>query len=270
MIPDGFASGGKEYDIVSICEMSDCKTHSISLTGLRLLGSMDFMGFGYMAGTFNETTAESVTLDNVETAPLLSGSHSHFFNAKSLKTVTVIDSVVGPGLFTGCASMVSASVKGGDVSDSMFSGEGLTFVGCKNLSELNLTDVERIGSSAFKGCRSLTSVDLSGVRIVGDMAFAGTGISELVVPSSVEEMSFSNGDGTTYFDTMDVRFVDNPYFSSEGGLVYSTRDGARTILAATKEFSTPDLVLEDVRVGEGVFRKNADYEIGRASCRERV
>lgn len=246
VIPDKFVSEGTEYDIVSITSMGKQKTHSISLTGIKL----ELKGF---FGAFNGSDTESVFLENVESVTKLSffGAtfSNHFYNSTT-KTVTIRDSSLGNYDFKDCRNLVSASVSGGDIPESMFEG-------CEKLSDVALTNVDKIGAGAFSGCTSLGTIDLSGVRCVEDRAFAKTGIGELIIPSSVEEMSFSNGDGTTYFDTMDVRFVDNPYFSSEGGLVYSTRDGARTIFAATKEFSTPDLVLEDVRVGEGVFRKNA-------------
>lgn len=62
------------------------------------------------------------------------------------------------------------------------------FMGCEALSDIELPQgLEAIGRSAFDGCTSLKEIVLpEGLRSIGMYAFSGTGITELVLPKSVE------------------------------------------------------------------------------------
>ena len=67
---------------------------------------------------------------------------------------------------------------------------------CKNLTSVKITDnVKRIKDSAFGCCYGLTSFDLMSVEVLEGSPFGSTGLTSLVIPSSMKEM----GAGSFWF-----------------------------------------------------------------------
>lgn len=67
---------------------------------------------------------------------------------------------------------------------------------CKNLTSVKITDnVKRIKDSAFGGCYGLTSFDLMSVEVLEGSPFESTGLTSLVIPSSMKEI----GGGAFWF-----------------------------------------------------------------------
>ena len=67
---------------------------------------------------------------------------------------------------------------------------------CKNLTSVKITDnVKRIKDSAFGCCYGLTSFDLMSVEVLEGSPFGSTGLTSLVIPSSMKEI----GGGAFWF-----------------------------------------------------------------------
>ena len=68
------------------------------------------------------------------------------------------------------------------------------FIGCKNLSQVNMPSATSIGAYAFKGCDALTSVTMPAATSIGDDAFSGcealTSVT-LPVATSIRQNAFS-------------------------------------------------------------------------------
>ena len=57
------------------------------------------------------------------------------------------------------------------VSNSVYAIAGSAFIGCENLTTVDLNDVVAIGNYAFKDCYNLTNIDLSKVKRIAENAF---------------------------------------------------------------------------------------------------
>ena len=80
-----------------------------------------------------------------------------------------------------------------DMSGTAVSAIGdLAFSGCTVLSEVKFPDtLGSIGSGAFAVCPALTEVELPQyLKSIGQSAFMGTGLSRIIIPSSVEEIGY--------------------------------------------------------------------------------
>ena len=63
------------------------------------------------------------------------------------------------------------------------------FVGCQNLSSINLSNVKKIEKRAFENCTGLESVDLSGVDVLEDYAFYRCkGLKNVLLSQTVEAL----------------------------------------------------------------------------------
>ena len=67
------------------------------------------------------------------------------------------------------------------------------FNNCTKLTEVNLPKtVEKIGSYAFKNCSSLKEFDFhEGITFLGNYAFSGTAITEVTLPSTLTDATYS-------------------------------------------------------------------------------
>lgn len=76
-----------------------------------------------------------------------------------------------------------------DLSGNTYSGiPYFAFMGCTNLKQVTLPNVEAIGHAAFSGS-GLTAITIpSSVRIIIDEAFYNTNISDFVLPASVTDL----------------------------------------------------------------------------------
>lgn len=68
--------------------------------------------------------------------------------------------------------------------------DGSAFAGCESLGEVGMpAGLRTIESSAFSGCSGLTEVSLpDGLLSIGESAFYNTGLTEVTIPGSVEEV----------------------------------------------------------------------------------
>ncbi len=79
------------------------------------------------------------------------------------------------------------------IPDSVVEICDYAFAYCENVTEWTLpTELTYIGNGAFAGCTGMTEVVLpTGLSIIGQAAFAGTGLKEITIPASVEEIGYS-------------------------------------------------------------------------------
>ena len=132
-------------------------------------------------------------------------------------------------------------------------GEG-AFLGCPDLTSVTIPDgVTSIGSSAFGSCDSLTSVTMpDSVTSLGDYAFAYCyGLTEVKLSAGLTSVGES-----TFNSCGSLTSIDIPEGVTEIG---SEAFGNCTSLT---EVTIPESVAD---IARSVF-----YQIGRASCRERV
>lgn len=79
------------------------------------------------------------------------------------------------------------------IPDSVVEICDYAFAYCENITEWTLpAELTYIGNAAFANCTSMTEVALpTGLTTIGQAAFAGTGLQEITIPASVEEIGYS-------------------------------------------------------------------------------
>lgn len=58
----------------------------------------------------------------------------------------------------------------------------------KDITSVDLKNVEEIGEDAFQGCVNLTTVTMTRVKVIGKSAFRNTGLEEVDLPSTLEKI----------------------------------------------------------------------------------
>ena len=134
-----------------------------------------------------------------------------FQNCTALKEVTLPSTLtsVYSEVFRGCTSLTTVNLGGGSVGMQMFQDctslaqitipstvywiGDYAFKGCTSLSKATIESSGSIEAYAFDGCSKLTNVSLknSSVTAIKDAAFRQTGVSEIVLPDSVNSVGGS-------------------------------------------------------------------------------
>lgn len=150
---------------------------------------------------------------------------------------------IGFSAFSGCESLTGVSI-----ADSVNRIDGHAFHGCRNLREISIPDgVTRIGSQVFKDCVSLKSVSFpDSVTRIDSYVFDGcTNLTDVAFGSGeawIEANTFYGPDRTSDLPSFTTIVVspDNPYYRTEGGVLYS-RDGTRLICCPSgrKDYAIP-------------------------------
>ncbi|MBR6205101.1 MAG: leucine-rich repeat protein [Candidatus Methanomethylophilaceae archaeon] len=150
---------------VSITAIGDGAFEGLALREVYIPANVISIG----AEAFKDVTMSSLTIRgaSVEIGEMA-------FSGTDLASVSVPASpAVHPAVFKDCASLVSASVIGGEIGQSMFQG-------CISLSSVTTSvPVASVGAYGFSGCSSLCALDLSSAAFIGDHAFAGSGLEGL-------------------------------------------------------------------------------------------
>ena len=134
---------------------------------LVLPRSLKFIG----NGAFYSTGITDLEIHSDITTDAEVSIESHFGRCRSLKSLIVTEGCTMLDLsFSGCTALNSVSLP-----------QSLTLLGYKD--ELSF------GGYVFSNCSSLTSINLpSQLIIIGSGTFKGTGLSEIVIPESVEKI----------------------------------------------------------------------------------
>ena len=140
----------------------------------------------------NCTTLQSITLP--ESIKLI--RENAFQNCSNLANITLPDGLIsiGKNAFYECESLESIVIP-----DNVTSIENSTFSGCRKLSNVTMTNVRKIGNSAFYFCniRSITLPET--VESILDGAFASNyGINVYCKGSTPPSLATSNGTPTAF------------------------------------------------------------------------
>lgn len=112
-----------------------------------------------------------------------------FCRCSSLEYVEMHCDTIGDSMFSDCVSLVTANLTG-----DIRSIGAEAFAGCVKLENVNIPEhLEVIGVGAFASCESL-EIDLvlpEGLREVGTGAFNSSGITSVVIPSTVTDIGES-------------------------------------------------------------------------------
>ncbi len=114
--------------------------------------------------------------------------------------------------------------------------------------------LREIGDDAFKGCVNLQKIDLNeGLKSIGMDAFIDTGLKEIVLPSTLSDISL-----TPFECRMNVNVL-NDYFSSYDGILYN-EDETTLILYPRKEIQKKIEISDSVTHIEAYAFENNEAE----------
>ena len=88
--------------------------------------------------------------------------------------------------FAGCTNLEKVSL-----SSSLSAIPSSCFQGCYSLKEIDLTNVNYIGSYAFNNCCKLQDINLNKIETIDGMAFDNAGLTQIVLPSTVTTLASS-------------------------------------------------------------------------------
>ena len=145
---------------------------------------------------------------------------SAFSGCSSLTSITIPDGVteIGEYMFSDCSSMKNVTIPNSVTSI----GDGAFFY-CESLESIIIpSSVTSIGERAFFYCESLESITIpSSVTSIGESAFYWcNSITKITLPRSVRDIGKAAFSACTNLRSLNVE-DDNPYFSSEDGVLYN-------------------------------------------------
>ncbi|MGN0462519.1 MAG: leucine-rich repeat protein [Ruminococcus sp.] len=179
----------------------------ISLQSIALGDSVTSVGefaFG------NCSKLQSVTIGS----SLTEISNQMFLNCSSLKEIVIPNGVntIGRKAFSKCTSLSSVTIPN---SVSVIMEEA--FYGCSVLKSIS-TNAEALGEQAFTYCSELKALNLTdNLKSIAKYTFYGCNLSELDIPSSVEEIEY----GAFATSNLQRINVDNKKYTTVDGVVYS-------------------------------------------------
>ena len=114
-------------------------------------------------------------------------SMNYAFEDSYIETA-VIDNgmeVIPEGLFCGASKLHTV-----EIPDTITAISDSAFAYCESLTDIKIpSDVKSIGNNAFSGCKNLEKIELNdGLKSLGAYAFSDTGITEIVIPKTVESI----------------------------------------------------------------------------------
>ncbi|WP_439432809.1 leucine-rich repeat protein [Segatella copri] len=200
---------------IPVCFFSGCSAlTSFDFSNITSIGRSAFEGTGLTSvvipasvkdiedNTFkNCNNLKSVDLGNINSI----GESA--FEGTGLTSVVIPASVkdIAGDAFKNCNNLKSVDLGNiNSIGYSAFEGTGLTsvvipasvrniasntFKNCNNLKSVDLGNINSIGGNAFKNCNNLKSVDLGNINTIGSSAFEGTGLTNVVIPASVQDIA---------------------------------------------------------------------------------
>ncbi len=116
----------------------------------------------------------------------------------------------------------------------------ITSIGEGAFKGLSITKIElhggvnSIGASAFSGCENIKSIDLKNVKTLGINCFTQTGITDIVIPASVEKLEGANNSAFTQMYNV------NSITVAEGNSRYYSKDdnGEECNVCVRKEYTS--------------------------------
>ena len=244
----------------------------------------------FRSPVYNNSNVKKVVIEDGVT----SIGESAFYGCSSLTSITISDRVtsIGNSAFYGCLNLTSITIPDGVISIG-----NDAFAGCGSLTSITIPDsVTSIGNYAFYDCNSLTSVTIpDSVTSIGESAFDNctnlTTIS-LSCKSTLKRSDFGDQTDLVSYTLHTLKktaakaatYTENgnkEYWTCEHCKKYFLSDDTNSETAKAVELSEtviPALVQIATTItpikciyGQDMNKIDLrDYEIGRASCRERV
>ena len=153
----------KNVEVLEGCILRNTSVKSINIpASLKVAKNESISSVNY---AFEDSYIETAVIDNgMEIIP-----EGLFFGASKLQTVEIPDTVT-------------------TISKSAFSG-------CESLTDIKIpSGLKSIENNAFDGCENLKKIELNdGLKSLGALAFRHTGITEIVIPKTVESIYGGTG-----------------------------------------------------------------------------
>lgn len=151
-----------------------------------------------------------------------------FADCSSLKHMVLPEMIssLGSGIFKGCTELENVSLPNGITSIP-----ARTFKNCKSLKRINIPEsVTLISVEAFYGCEALGEIQLptSLTEIDVRAFYLCYGLTEITLPRNVDSVTGIGFAGCRNLNAIHA-VVDNPYYSSVDGVLYS-KDGSALVL----------------------------------------
>lgn len=134
----------------------------------------------------------SINLENV-----LSIGQSAFSGCSLEGDLYIGGATIGNNAFQGNSDLQNVTIANYTAPDKDATIGAGAFSNCSNLSFVNLpNNVSLIGDSAFENCSRLTSITLpTDLEVIGSWAFSNTGLTSVIIPSSVNSINAYAFDG---------------------------------------------------------------------------
>ena len=172
----------KNIEVLEGCILKNTSVKSINIpASLKVAKSNEsFVDEEY---AFDGSYIKNAVIDNgMEVIP-----EGLFLGASKLQTVEIPDTVtaINDSTFANCESLTDIKIPSGVKSIG-----NNAFDGCRLLTDVKIpSDVKSIGNYAFSGCENLKEIELNeGLESLGALAFRDTGITEIVIPKTVESI----------------------------------------------------------------------------------
>jgi hypothetical protein len=155
-----------------------------SLTSIRLPESLETLGWH----AFTETGLTEITVPASVVNYDFNRSSAPFYNCEKLVSATVKGSVLSDSMFEACPRLKNVSL-----NDTILEIPRLLFKGCSSLASITLPKkLKSIGSDAFRECKKLTSISIpETVTEIGDAAFMQSALQKIVLPNNLQIISWA-------------------------------------------------------------------------------
>ena len=191
----------------SVTQIGDYAFYGCSyLTSINIPAGVTQIGYGVFAG------CSSFTSINIPDSVTQIGDYA-FYGCSYLTSINIPagGTQIGKSAFAGCSSLTSINIPAGvtQIGESAFEG-------CSNLTSIDIPDsVTQIAERAFYDCSSLTSIDFpEGVTQIGDSAFSRSGLTNIVLPASIERI-YRAFYGCNKLTTFGCKAVNPPFFGTQ-------------------------------------------------------
>ena len=166
---------------IGFCAFADCE----NLEKLTLPKNIEVLEGWILKNTSVKSINIPASLKIAKSGSIASMSYA--FDDSYIETA-VIDNgmeIIPEGLFLGASKLQTV-----EIPDTVTAISDHAFSGCQSLTGIKIpSGLKSIGNYAFNGCENLKEIELNeGLESLGAFAFRDTGITEIVIPKTVESI----------------------------------------------------------------------------------